>query len=302
MTAAAPLYACIEAGGTKFVAGLVAEPADVRATARFPTTSPDATIAAVLGWFADAVARHGAVRAAGIASFGPLSLDRSAPDWGHITATPKPGWSNTDLAGPVAAALRVPVGFDTDVNGAALAEVRWGAGAGQRIAVYLTIGTGIGGGAVVGGTPLYGLGHPEMGHMRIARHIDDRDFAGVCPFHGDCLEGLASGPAINARWGASLSDLPADHPGHAIIAHYIAQLIVNLQGVMAPGRIMLGGGVMATPGLLDRVRIAATALGGGYFAGDPAQVIVAPGLGERAGLLGALALAMDAAAAASGSG
>jgi fructokinase len=293
MTDAAPLFACIEAGGTKFVVGLVAANGEVVETARFPTTSPGETIASVTRWLSDAAARHGSVSAAGIASFGPLSLDRGAGDWGHITATPKPGWAHTDLAGPVSAALGVPVGFDTDVNGAALAEARWGAGQGQRIAVYITIGTGIGGGAVVDGVPLLGLTHPEMGHIRLARHPDDAGFAGICPFHGDCAEGLASGPAIIARWGASLSDLPAEHGGHGIIAYYIAQLAVNLQAVMEPGRIILGGGVMGTPGLLERVRLAAATLGAGYFKGDPAAVIVAPGLGDRAGLLGALALAMD---------
>lgn len=293
MTETTPLYACIEAGGTKFVVGIVAAPDDIRQTARFPTDCPDSTITAVTHWLADAAARHGGVHAAGIASFGPLSLDRSAGNWGHITATPKAGWANADVAGPVGRALRVPVGFDTDVNGAALAEARWGAGVGQRIAVYVTIGTGVGGGVVVDGVPLLGLTHPEMGHMRLARHADDNDFTGICPFHGDCLEGLASGPAIIARWGASLSDLPVDHPGHGIIAHYIAQLAVNLQAVMEPGRIILGGGVMGTAGLIDRVRQAAATLGAGYFKGDPAAVIVAPGLGDRAGLLGALALAMD---------
>ena len=291
---AAPLYACIEAGGTKFVAGLVASPDDVRETARFPTTTPAATLAAVTRWMADAITRHGPVRAAGIASFGPLALDRGTPDWGHITATPKPGWAGTDLAGAIASALAVPVGFDTDVNGAALAEARWGAGIGQRIAVYATIGTGIGGGAVVAGQPLYGLSHPEMGHIRVSRHPGDTDFAGTCPFHGDCLEGLASGPAIIMRWGMSLSELSADHPGQDIIAYYIAQLAINLQAMMEPGRIILGGGVMATPGLLERVQRAAAWLGAGYFKGDVARVIVAPGLGARAGLLGALALAMDA--------
>ena len=297
MTSARPLYACIEAGGTKFIAGIAAGPRDILDTARFATTTPGAMLAAVTDWLAEAVRRHGPVRAAGIASFGPLSLDRSAADWGHITATPKPGWSGIDLAGPVGAALGVPVGFDTDVNGAALAEARWGAAIHQRVAVYVTIGTGIGGGAVVNDVPLHGQGHPEMGHMRPARHPGDKDFAGICPFHGDCLEGLASGPAIAARWGASLSDLPADHEGHAIVAHYIAQLVVNLQAVLAPGRIILGGGVMGTAGLLARVRSEAVQLGGGYFASDAAQVIVPPGLGDHAGLLGALALAMDASGA-----
>jgi fructokinase len=291
----APLFACIEAGGTKFVVGLVRAQDAIVETARFPTTDPANTLGAVIDWLQGAAMRHGPVCAAGIASFGPLSLDRDSADWGHITTTPKPGWSGIDLAGPVGAALGVPVGFDTDVNGAALAEARWGAAVGQRNAVYVTIGTGIGGGAVVDGAALHGLGHPEMGHMRLARHPGDAGFGGVCPFHGDCLEGLASGPAIMARWGKSLSDMPADHAAHDMIAHYIAQFTVNLQAVLAPGRIILGGGVMGTAGLLDRVRSEAKRLGAGYFAGDARDLIVAPGLGEHAGLLGALALAMDAA-------
>jgi fructokinase len=287
----APLYGCIEAGGTKFVAGIVSAPDAVVATARFDTTSPEATISATLDW----LKQHGPLTAIGIASFGPVELDRAAPNWGHITATTKPGWSHTDFAARVQREFGVPVGFDTDVNGAGLAEARWGAALGQRVSVFVTVGTGIGGGAIVEGKPLAGLSHAEMGHLRLPRHPGDADFAGVCPFHGDCLEGLASGPAILARWGASLSDLAPDHPGKAIIAWYLAQFAVTLQAVMEPGRIMLGGGVMATPGLIDLVRAEAARLGGGYFRGKAEAVIVAPGLGDRAGLLGALALAMDAA-------
>ncbi|MEY2926319.1 MAG: hypothetical protein RL367_796, partial [Pseudomonadota bacterium] len=216
-------FACIEAGGTKFVAGIVSGDGAIVETARFDTTTPDQTLGATIAWLQAAAARHGGIDAAGIASFGPLELDRSAANWGHITATTKPGWSHTDFAARVARELGVAVGFDTDVNGAALAEARWGAAQGQRVSVYVTVGTGIGGGAIVDGKPLCGLSHPEMGHIRPARHPADAGFAGVCPFHGDCLEGLASGPAIIARWGASLSNLPADHPGHAIIAWYLAQ-------------------------------------------------------------------------------
>ena len=287
----APLYGCIEAGGTKFVAGIVRGPDEVLESARFDTTTPEQTLGATLAW----LKQHGPLAAIGIASFGPAELDRAAPNWGHITTTTKPGWSNTDFAARVQREFGVPVGFDTDVNGAGLAEARWGAARGQRVSVYVTIGTGVGGGAIVDGTPLTGLSHAEMGHLRLPRHPDDTAFAGVCPFHGDCLEGLASGPAILARWEASLSDLPLDHPGKAIIAWYLAQFAVTLQAVMEPGRIVLGGGVMGTPGLLDLIRAEATRLGGGYFRGQADQVIVAPGLGDRAGLLGALALAMDAA-------
>lgn len=296
MTAATAMFGFIEAGGTKFVVGIGTAPDTILDRIRIDTTTPTETIGAAISWLRAKVARHGAFSAIGIASFGPVELDRAAPNWGHITATPKPGWSQTDFAGQFAAVFACPVGFDTDVNGAALAEARWGAAQSERVSVYITIGTGIGGGALVNGVPIHGVSHPEMGHFRPARHVDDLGFAGVCPFHGDCLEGLASGPAIKARWGASLSDLPADHPGRAITAWYIAQLVVTLRALMEPGKIVLGGGVMATPGLIDLVRKTATELGGGYFKGQAEQIIVAPGLGDDAGLLGALALAMDAAA------
>jgi fructokinase len=287
------VFACIEAGGTKFVAGIVSDTHEILESVRINTTSPHETLNATIGWLKAAAARHGGILAAGIASFGPVELNRGASNWGHITATTKPGWSHTDFAGRVSRELGVPVGFDTDVNGAALAEARWGAAQGQKVSVYLTVGTGIGGGAIVDGKPLQGLSHPEMGHIRPSRHLDDMDFVGVCPFHGDCLEGLANGPAIIARWGHSLSDLPADHPGHEIIAWYLAQMVVTLQSIMEPGRIIIGGGVTGTPGLLDRIRAQAAQLGSSYFRGKATDIVVAPGLGDKAGLLGALALAMD---------
>lgn len=287
------LYGCVEAGGTKFVVGIVSSAQEILETARFDTVGPDETIGATIDWLKGAQARHGVLAALGIASFGPLELDRAAPDWGYITATTKAGWSDSDFAARVGRAFDLPVGFDTDVNGAALAEARWGAGQGQKISIYVTVGTGIGGGAIIDGKAVRGLSHPEMGHINVPRHPDDLDFAGVCPFHGDCLEGLASGPAIKARWGASLSELPADHPAHAMIGWYLAQLVVTLQSFMAPGRIILGGGVIATPGLIGRVREIAKELGKGYFRGNPDDVIVAPALGDDAGLLGALALAQD---------
>jgi fructokinase len=283
-----PLFGLIEAGGTKFVLGIASGPGAIQAVTRIPTTNPDETISAAIAWFAD---QDVALAGIGIAAFGPLDLDIASPTWGHITRTTKPGWDWCDLAGRFGRAFGVPVAIDTDVNGAALAEHRWGAGQGQRASVYLTIGTGIGGGAVIDGQILRGLSHPEMGHLRLPRHPDDFGFIGVCPFHGDCLEGLASGPAIKARWGASLSDLAENHPGHAIIAHYLAQMAVTLQSIFEPGRIIIGGGVMATPGLLKRVQDETAALGKGYFVGKAEDVICGPGLGSDAGLIGALALA-----------
>jgi fructokinase len=294
------LYGCIEAGGTKFVLGLASGPEQIVAETKIPTTTPDETLSHALKWMKLASAEHGVLSGIGIATFGPAELDRAHPHWGFITGTPKPHWSNTRFAGVFADAFGVPVGFETDVNGAVLGEARWGAGQdhgqGHRLVVYVTIGTGIGGGIAINGTTVHGLSHPEMGHMRMKRHPDDLGFAGVCPFHGDCFEGLASGPAIKARWGASLSELPSDHLAHEIIAFYIGQLVNNLQATLEPNRIILGGGVMGTAGLLERVHDCATDLGAGYFKGKPKDIVVLPGLGERSGLLGALSLAMDASA------
>lgn len=280
-------YGLIEAGGTKFVLGLSDAQGHIAERYRIPTTTPDETLGAAIAWFRS---HPLPLRAIGIASFGPLDLDRASPHWGCLRATPKPHWSGAAIVAPFAQGFDCPVAIDTDVNGAALAEARWGAGAGQGSVLYLTIGTGVGGGFAADGQMLGGLSHPEMGHIRVPRHADDRDFAGVCPYHGDCLEGLASGPAIFARWGQSLSELPLDHPAHAIVAWYLGQAMTTFQAIMEPARIVLGGGVMATPGLIDRVRAEAVRSGGGYFVGDPRQVIVAPGLAGDSGLLGALAL------------
>jgi fructokinase len=282
-------YGLVEAGGTKFVLGVASDKDAIEATTRIETTTPAKTIGAMLDWFA----AQRPLSAIGIGSFGPLELDKASPNWGHITDTPKPHWSGADMCGPLLRAFGCPVAIDTDVNGAALAEALWGAGQGQRSTVYFTIGTGIGGGAVVDGRIVHGRSHPEMGHIRLPRHPDDLEFGGTCPFHGGCLEGLASGPAIIARWGTSLSQLAADHPAHDIIAFYIAQAGITAMAFFAPGRIIFGGGVMGTPGLIDRVRQQAVALGGGYFPGDVAEIITLPALGNQAGLIGALALAQQ---------
>lgn len=279
--------ALIEAGGTKFIVGVGDASRNIHARTRIDTTRPDETIPAAVEWLR---AQGGDYAAVGIASFGPLDLDPASPQWGHITCTTKPHWSDADIAGPFARDFGCPVAIDTDVNGAALAEWKWGAGQGTNSTLYLTVGTGVGGGAVVGGRLIHGLSHPEMGHIRMPRHPADLDFAGHCSFHGDCLEGLAAGPAIIARWGASLSDLPAEHIGHQIIAWYLAQAAQTFQAILEPARIVLGGGVLGTPGLLDRVRAQAAKASAGYFAGSPHEIIVAPALGADAGLLGALAL------------
>lgn len=281
-------YGLIEAGGTKFVLGVADAAGTILARHRLPTLAPEETLPPALDWF-----RAQGVEFAGfgIASFGPLNLDHGSPEWGSITSTPKPGWSGTSLVRPFVEAFGVPVAIDTDVNGAALAESLWGAGQGKRLCLYITIGTGVGGGAVVDGRILHGASHPEMGHMRLPRHADDLAFDGACPFHGACLEGLASGPAILARWGKSLSELPAGGAEQKIIAWYLAQAVSTFQAIMEPDCIVMGGGVTGTAGLLDLVRAEADHLGGGYFVGRASDVICAPGLGDDAGLMGAFALA-----------
>ena len=277
----------LETGGSKVLCVVGTGPADVRAHADFPTTSPAETLNRALDFFR----AHAPLTALGIASFGPLDLDPRSPSAGFITATPKSGWSHVDVAGTFRRALQVPVAIDTDVNSAALAEWRWGAGAGCDPVVYVTVGTGIGGGAIVGGRPLHGASHPEMGHMRVPRHPDD-PFAGACPFHGDCLEGLASGAAIRARRGLPAEALTVDDPVWALEARYLALGLANIVATLSPQRIVVGGGVMRQPSLLARVREEVRALLAGYI-GMPEGLLVPPALGERAGVLGALALAQE---------
>ncbi len=296
-----PLVGALEAGGTKCVCAIGRGPADLQAITRIATTTPDETLAAVNAYFTGQMAGGTAIEAVGIACFGPVDLSPGSNHWGHVTATPKAGWQNIDVAGPIARATVLPVAFDTDVNGAALAEARWGAGQGADPVIYVTVGTGIGGGAVVNGRPVHGLVHTEMGHIRVQRHRDDA-FPGRCPWHGDCLEGLACGPALIDRWGDDVADLPPDHPAWAMQADYLGQLCATLILICSPQRLILGGGVMAQTHLYDAVRSRTRELLAGYVAHPLAadriaQLIVAPGLGERAGLLGALALAQDRLAA-----
>ena len=289
-TADMALLGAIEAGGTKFVLAVGSSSSEILARHVIPTLTPDATLAAAAEWFA----AQGKLRALGIASFGPVELDRASPQWGHITNTPKPGWANCDLAGYFADRFGVAVGFDTDVNGAALAESRRGAGKGASSLAYVTVGTGIGGGLVLDNTPVHGAAHPELGHIYVRRPAGDSGFAGICPHHGDCLEGLASGPAIKARWGVSLSELPADHEAHGMVAYYLGQLCHSLFAMTAAEVAVLGGGVMKTPGLIERIRECSAELGAGYLPGTARHRIVAPGLGEDSGITGALMLAENA--------
>ncbi len=295
---ASPLVGGIEAGGTKFICALGTGPNDVRASTRIATTTPAETMKQVLSFFREQSAAVGAPAAVGIASFGPIDPNPASKSFGFITSTPKPGWSDTDLVGPVRRALGVPVGFDTDVNVAALGEHAWGAGSGLDDLVYLTIGTGIGGGGLVNGRLMHGLIHPEMGHMRIPHDRAVDPFPGRCPFHGDCLEGLACGPAISERWNAPSDTLPADHPAWPLEAHYLALALVNVICTLSPERIILGGGVMAAPQLFPLIRREVQQLLNEYvqssaILADVDRYIVPPGLGDRAGVLGAFALAQQ---------
>src|SRR5690348_15145480 len=235
------MFGAIEAGGTKFVCGVGTGPADLTTT-QIPTTSPEATMEAAIAFLRER--SGGRLEAVGIASFGPVDLRCGSATYGYVTSTPKPGWQNFDLAGTVARAFGVPVGFDTDVNAAALGEARWGAAQGLSDFLYLTVGTGIGGGAVVHGRVVHGLAHPEMGHIRIPHDLVKDSFPGCCPYHGDCLEGLASGPAIGARWGCPAETLAPEHPAWALEAHYLALALNNWMSVLSPQRIVMGGGVM----------------------------------------------------------
>jgi fructokinase len=285
----------LEAGGTKFVCAVGTGPDDVRAEVRLATTTPARTIAEAIEFFAGQ-AKRTPLAALGIASFGPLDLDSRSPTFGSITTTPKPGWQHVDLTTPLRRALGVPVTVDTDVNGAALAEHRWGSGRGVGTLVYVTVGTGIGGGALVDGRPVHGLVHPEMGHVRVPHDRTRDPFDGTCPHHGDCWEGLASAPALAARWGREAEALPDDHPAWELEAHYLALGLTSVVLVLSPERIVLGGGVMTRMQLYPAVRRELAALIGGYLR-TPAlgagieTYVVPPALGDRAGVLGALAIA-----------
>lgn len=278
------LFGAIEAGGTKFVCGVGNGPEDL-VTKQIPTGSPEATVSCAVAWIREKAA--GQLRAVGIGSFGPVDLKS-----GHITSTPKTDWHNFDLAGAVRRALNVPVNFDTDVNAAVLGEARWGAARDVSNCIYLTIGTGIGGGAIVEGKIVHGLTHPEMGHIRVPRDAGDT-FAGVCPYHGDCLEGLATGPAVAGRWGMRGENLPPDHPAWVLESRYLALGIANYICMLSPERIIVGGGVMRQSQLYGMIRPGVSEILAGYVGGLPE--IVPPGLGELSGVLGALALAERAA-------
>ncbi len=297
------LYGGIEGGGTKFVCAVGTGPDDIRAETRFPTTTPEETLGKAIEFFKPFTSPlpqgEEGLAALGVACFGPLDPDPASPTFGRILPTPKPGWTDADVVGTLRAALGLPVGFDTDVNGAALAEARWGAGQGCDPVLYLTIGTGIGGGALVNGKLLHGLIHPEMGHIPLPRDPARDPFPGICPFHGDCFEGLACGPALEKRWGVKAETLPPDHPAWDLEAHYIALALANCMLTFSPQKIILGGGVMSQEHMLPLVHRKVQAALNGYVQSDRItreieNYIVLPGLGTRSGVLGALALAESA--------
>jgi fructokinase len=291
------LCGAIEAGGTKINLAIGTSATNLLATHRIRTGAPAETLEAMIRFFEPYRATLVAV---GVASFGPVRLDRAASDWGRLLATPKPGWSGASFVQPIMDAFSIPVGLETDVSAAAIAEYELGALRERSCGVYLTVGTGIGAGIVVDGTPVRGSLHPEIGHIRILRGAGDSGFPGCCPYHGDCLEGLASGPAIERRWGASLNHLPQDHAAHALIADYLGQACATLALTVSAGRIVIGGGVSTGTGIHDAVARRMRHWLGGYLDGPAVSergFVVPPGLGDRAGITGALLLAERAALA-----
>ncbi|SMG51863.1 ROK family protein [Paenibacillus aquistagni] len=283
----------IEGGGTKFVVGVGTVDGQIEVMESFPTTTPEETMGKTVEFFRDK-----GVSAIGFGSFGPVDLNTQSPTYGHIAKTPKPHWSDYDVVGHLKQHFDIPIGFDTDVNAAALGEATYGAAKGLNSCLYITIGTGIGAGAVVEGKLVHGLTHPEMGHINVRRHPEDT-YAGKCPYHGDCLEGLAAGPAIEARWGVKAYELQEDHKAWEFQAYYIAQALMNYILIISPEKIILGGGVSKQRHLLPCIHEELRKQLNGYVH-HPAILehtdayIVTPGLEDRAGITGSLALGVKA--------
>lgn len=290
------LFGAIEGGGTKFVCAVGTDADHISAETRIETMSPEETICRAAAFFKEQEGRFGKISAIGFACFGPLDPNPKSSMYGYVLPTPKPGWANTNVVGMLRESFDVPIVFDTDVNGAALGEWRWGAARGLDTFIYLTIGTGIGGGAFVEGRLLHGLIHPEMGHILIRHDWEKDSFKGACPFHEDCFEGLASGVAMQKRWGRRAETLPADHPAWELEAGYIAQALASYSMTLSPQRIIVGGGVGSLGHLLPRIQKRTRELINGYIQSlvvlqNIESYIVHPGLGDRSGMLGALALA-----------
>ncbi len=287
------IFAGIDAGGTEFKCIVGTGPNDIRAFQKIPVTTPEQTLPLCVEFFKQAISEHGELSSIGVASFGPIDLHLASPSYGSITSTPKPHWANTPIVSVFEKALGVPVVFDTDVNGALLGEVRWGAAQGLNSVVYVTVGTGVGAAVMMNGRLVYGAMHVEAGHMLVPKFKGD-SFDGVCPFHGDCLEGLVSGPAIAKRWQQPSELLASSHAAWELEAHYLGAMCVNLSLAYSPQRIILGGGVMGQESLLERVRQAYSSQINGYLGGESSSVdsyIVDPELGAKAGAVGSLVLA-----------
>lgn len=292
-------YGAVELGGTHVRCALGQAPPSLSVHEQFPTGRPEETLSHIIRFFRDQTSDPVAL---GVASFGPLQLHRGRPDYGHILQTPKPSWSGTDLIGPLQDALQIPVLLETDVNAAAIAEHTWGAAQGVHSVLYLTVGTGIGGGYRIDGSCMHGHLHPEMGHVSVPRASGD-SFKGSCPYHDHCLEGMASGAAIAERWDTQPELLPVDHAAWDLQVHYLSHGLASLSHVLSPERIVLGGGVMSQDHLYGRIRTALKPLLNDYLPVPPMATFVArPGLDDRSGLLGALALARTAGRKETGSG
>lgn len=282
------MYGAIEAGGTKFVCAISDENFEIKERVSIPTTTPEETLSHVFEFF-----DQFKLDSIGIGSFGPIDVNKKSATYGYVTTTPKVAWTNFDFLGAVKKRYEIPVGWTTDVNAAALGELKKGAAIGLDSCVYLTVGTGIGGGAVVNGKLLAGYGHPEMGHMLVRLHPDE-SYGGFCPYHGNCLEGIAAGPAIEGRYGVKGHELADKIEVWQMEAYYLAQALMNYTLILSPERIVLGGGVMKQNQLYTLVREEFKKLMAGYVAVPPLEeYIVAPGLGDNAGVTGCLLLAAD---------
>lgn len=292
-----PLIAAIEAGGTKFVCAIGTGPHDLREVTRIPTTTPEETLTGVMRFLSVAKSKHGPFAAIGVGSFGPIDLDRNSGTYGYITSTPKPGWQFTGIVPKLRERYHLPIAWDTDVNAAVLGEYLWGAGQNIDPLIYLTVGTGVGGGVLVNGRLLHGLLHPEIGHLMVPPPQNSKAIhhACHCPFHASCVEGYVSGAALATRWGAKADKLPPDHPAWEEVADVMAHALMNLTLTLSPKRIILGGGVMSQEHILPLIRGRLMKVMNGYLrvpelGRNLDDFIVAPGLGMRSGLLGALAL------------
>ena len=281
----------LEAGGTKMVCAIGNENGEILERISIPTETPDITMPKLISYFADKE-----IEALGIGCFGPIDLNRDSDTYGYITTTPKLAWKNYNIVKAFQDALKVPVGFDTDVNGSALGEATWGITKGLENSMYITIGTGIGTGIITNGKLLHGMLHPEGGHLLLSRHPKD-SFEGTCPYHKTCLEGLASGPAIEARWGEKGTELAERREVWELEAYYIAQALVDYIMVISPQRIVIGGGVMHQEHLMPLIREEVKRQLAGYIDTKELlnmdQYVVLPSLNDNQGIMGALKLGLN---------